>query len=1414
MQNFSKVLILFLVLSLAGIGCSSSSSDGSSSTASVFGTVTEVDSAALLTKGLRIRSAEASSYCSAVQLADGARGPIVDGKVRVSCGNKETFTDSNGFFFLENVPISRDGKVLVTFEHTEGLFCSFQQGWPAKKGEKIGVAPVLERVQIQEEIPTGGVVKTEGVGEITFAEELVGGTATVYFGDPTGTGASTFPGEYLAEQGRETVSLMSIAFAEIKVTDAAGRQVTRTRDTSKIKMRLPQAFQNGTILNPITGAAYKVGDTIAWWSYNETTGIWEEEDAFPYNRDKTEADVVAGEDGLYCEAEVTHFSWWNADVALTRSAVNVLVVDAEGNPLSNISVRAEGANYTGRSFTSLTNDQGIATLAVKRTLDPENPDKVRIVAFLGNAAFELLGTIDTPTDEGGGSPVGTIVIGWGEIFGKVTDPNGVAQADRKIFSDCGASAVTDKEGNYRLERVPLAIEVKVWLQNFNAKGTTLTSTTPFEMNFIEALPPQVTLISPVYNPNPIPPGSNIAFSVEVVGQEVPTLVAFFVNGSKVDEIEVFATRATTTVTTTLWGSNLSQGRYNLYATATEVARQVSGQSGQTNVLVDAAPTVALLAPVGGSYTTPAQFTFQASANDGLRSVSRVEFQASDTNNTAGYIWRGTATSVSGSGYYEAVWNAPEGNYNVRAMAIDDINLRGTSNVISGVNVVNTPPTVAITSPIAGDYPAGVIPIVATAADANGTIAKVEFFSNGTLLGTGTFGSGVYTYSWNAETTGTYALTAKATDDEGKATTSAAVNVTIRSENPTCAITSPTNNQQFATGSNIVIAATASDPYRTVAKVEFFRGSTKLGEDTTAPYEYTWQNVPAGNYALKARATDNQGNTGDSAIVNISVVTAPPQNLKVTVVDEANTPLEGAYAILHNTDNVTIERTIVTGVDGVADFGNIGRNTFTMTLAYESIGSKGKDKSRVFYYRTIDTVVEFPTRVFTWEMEIEDSQELGTINVNHTNVPVNTTEVGIRPFWWWTGNSPFNFTNVPVYSDEHLQNDGKLSILSMANEWKDTGQGYSAQVLIKYGYLLDQTVTDGATYTVDFNQNPVTMSWTSNLPLDHFHIEGRRKDLDEYDLNSWDRVPGLTSGTVPYAQFPCEMYWVQGERGANPTETMMKYLEVNKRYDAARALPSSVALTFPNLDIASASYNVGNKTFSWTLTGTAPKDIAGVEFDRFYSSGPDYYDLEWGILVDPATKTSITLPDLPSEIQSWFDDTQDIMEYELWIDEYDFTNGYIDLITKYLDTGNPPENVANDSYWASAEIRPNPSPSVNIHYPDGGTYLEQGWNTDIWTNVWDDDNRNAEKNKRGLGLTFSKGNDKRESRTVDYVEFYVDGTIIGTANDPQPDNDTAFKYVWTNIPAGNHTLTAKAYDEWGAMGESSPVGVYVTPIPLK
>ena len=92
--------------------------------------------------------------------------------------------------------------------------------------------------------------------------------------------------------------------------------------------------------------------------------------------------------------------------------------------------------------------------------------------------------------------------------------------------------------------------------------------------------------------------------------------------------------------------------------------------------------------------------------------------------------------------------------------------------------------------------------------------------------------------------------------------------------PQATLTFPVAGQFFASPTNIVIQASATDADGTVSKVEFYVDSVKIGTDTTAPYTMTWANAPVGSHRLTVRAIDNLGSAGDSANVLVYVLTPP------------------------------------------------------------------------------------------------------------------------------------------------------------------------------------------------------------------------------------------------------------------------------------------------------------------------------------------------------------------------------------------------------------------------------------------------------------------------------------------------------------------------------------------------------------
>src|SRR5688572_13430472 len=95
--------------------------------------------------------------------------------------------------------------------------------------------------------------------------------------------------------------------------------------------------------------------------------------------------------------------------------------------------------------------------------------------------------------------------------------------------------------------------------------------------------------------------------------------------------------------------------------------------------------------------------------------------------------------------------------------------------------------------------------------------------------------------------------------------------------PAVSLSAPANNANYAAGAAVTLNATASDSDGTISKVEFFSGTTKLGEDLTSPYSFSWSNVVAGRYTVSAKATDNKGgvNTSSAITINVSAPNTPP-----------------------------------------------------------------------------------------------------------------------------------------------------------------------------------------------------------------------------------------------------------------------------------------------------------------------------------------------------------------------------------------------------------------------------------------------------------------------------------------------------------------------------------------------------------
>ncbi|MFN3265712.1 MAG: PKD domain-containing protein [Deinococcales bacterium] len=226
-----------------------------------------------------------------------------DGKASLQLESEKSFTvklSKNGFteqFKVVNIP--KGSKEL-------SLQAALLERQPARtipRVEQGGQASAKHGVRL--ELPAAALVNAQG--------QAVSGALEVSM-TPVNTASdelNAFPGRFegIAESGSST-PLVSYGVVEF-VLSQNGQEVNLAPGKSA-QIQMPfYASQHPN------GTAVKIGDSVPLWSLNETTGIWTQEGT---------GTVIASNQsptGFALEATVSHFSWWNIDVAPQTAHVRV-----------------------------------------------------------------------------------------------------------------------------------------------------------------------------------------------------------------------------------------------------------------------------------------------------------------------------------------------------------------------------------------------------------------------------------------------------------------------------------------------------------------------------------------------------------------------------------------------------------------------------------------------------------------------------------------------------------------------------------------------------------------------------------------------------------------------------------------------------------------------------------------------------------------------------------------------------------------------------------------------------------------------------------------------------------------------------------------------------------------------------------
>jgi hypothetical protein len=369
---------------------------------------------------------------------------------------------------------------------------------------------------------------------------------------------------------------------------------------------------------------------------------------------------------------------------------------------------------------------------------------------------------------------------------------------------------------------------------------------------------------------------------------------------KVTGASSFTTVATDTASpwTTAWDSRSApDGPVELRVIATDVAGNTT-TSGVRTITADNNPPTVALADVSTALSGFAALNVTTSAD-----TASVTYQRSPAG--AG-VWTEIGTSTAAPfGLTWTTTTAVDGTYDLRAVATDGSNNRGTSPVVN-VRVDNTAPAGSLTKPTAAQTVGGPnVELTASATDTGAGVAFVRFewrASAGTWAEVATDTSTPYAVTWDptAQPSGAYELRAMITDAAGNAITTPATLVSVDTTPPTIGL----GAVPASLGGSVDLGASTSGG---TAKVVYaVRASsaapdapwTPVGTATTTPWSvrFDTNTVPDGVYDVRGTAFDAYGNSASDVKPAVRVDNVAPSLVSSEPADGAQVPAASSVVL--------------------------------------------------------------------------------------------------------------------------------------------------------------------------------------------------------------------------------------------------------------------------------------------------------------------------------------------------------------------------------------------------------------------------------------------------------------------------------------------------------------------------------------
>ena len=499
------------------------------------------------------------------------------------------------------------------------------------------------------------------------------------------------------------------------------------------------------------------------------------------------------------------------------------------------------------------------------------------------------------------------------------------------------------------------------------------ATTATQAITVDETSPTIAITTPVAGDNIINK-AEAAAGVTISGTATAGSAA--VNGQVATITIVDSTNAvkdtyTATVTGGAWSINvtsaqalaLADGSYSIKANVSDAAGNAAATASQAVTVDETAPTIAITSPVAGDNIinkaeAAAGVTISGTATAGSAAVNgqTATITIIDSTNTVKDIYTATVTAGAWSVNVTAAQaqGLADGSYSIKAN-VADIAGNSAATASQAITVDEGAPTIAITSPVAGDNiinkteAAAGVTISGTAAASiggpavNGQTATITIVDSTNTV-KDTYTTTVTGGAWSVNVTaaqaqgladGSYSIKANVSDAAGNAAATASQTITVDETAPTIAITAPVagdniiNKTEAAAGVTVSGTATAGSAAvngqtATITIVD----STNTVKDTytTTVTAGAWsvnvtaaqaQGLADGSYSIKANVSDAAGNAATTATQAIAVETLAPTVListTGTTTNQASQTISGTVAVTEAAAGSTV--TLFDTVNGV------------------------------------------------------------------------------------------------------------------------------------------------------------------------------------------------------------------------------------------------------------------------------------------------------------------------------------------------------------------------------------------------------------------------------------------------------------------------------------------------------------------